>query len=139
MFGLRVHKGQTIPQVGVIGGYTGVVECSTRFNSSAYSVAIGNMHTDAEKQGNVLRLVNHRCINYNAMMVIVINGGLKAIYFRAIKMIQGGEFVLIHYQPNYKKFFQTCACMHCKSKKTTKEIRNGRNNLNNDINYVLID
>jgi SET domain-containing protein len=108
-----------IPQWAVLGEYTGVVKRNDSNSKSVYLVEIGgtNMSIDAEHEGNHLRYVNHRCINFNTVMMTVYNKGVGTVYFRTIKSIASGEFISINYGPHAKRFFKTCMCMDCQAKK----------------------
>ena len=59
---------------GGLGEYTGVVECTTRFNPSLYCVSIDGMtNINVEKEGNVVGCVNHRYINFNSIMSTILS------------------------------------------------------------------
>ena len=68
---------------------------------------------DAENEGNCTRFINHRCQDFNAVLIPVRIGSQDTVFVRSIKPIQENEFVSIHYGSNYRKFFQYCLCETC--------------------------
>lgn len=112
--GLKVREGCSIPGWEVIGEYTGTVTKRRKNKDSQYIVEIDNFtFIDAENEGNCTRFINHRCQDFNAVLIPVRIGSQDTVFVRSIKPIQENEFVSIHYGSNYRKFFQYCLCETC--------------------------
>ena len=113
--GLKVRRGCLIPAWAVIGEYTGKLVGRGRKNkNSQYIVEIDKTtHIDARKEGNCTRFINHRCKDFNAVLVPVQTNTTDTVFVRSIKQIQENEFVTIHYGSDYIQFFEHCLCESC--------------------------
>jgi SET domain-containing protein len=71
-------------------------------------------YIDARNEGNLLRFINHRCKNPNAVFISVRREGIESVFVKAIKRIEGGQFISIDYGRTYK--ITDCKCLDCQVK-----------------------
>lgn len=126
MKGLKVRENESIPAWGVIGEYTGAVLDKPGLNNdSLYILEVTkSMFIDAQNEGNTTRFINHACENPNACFVGVRTEGVDTVYVRAIRKIEGGEFISVHYGSHYK--LPDCLCDDCWNSKKKKAIAKKR-------------
>jgi hypothetical protein len=122
--GLKVMKGAFIPAWSVIGEYTGKVVRRGRQNQDSEYVAEidDSTYIDAEREGNCTRFINHRCKDFNAVLIPVRAYSTDTVFVRSVKAIKENEFVTINYGENYKLFFKRCLCESCCHKRTSSTL-----------------
>jgi len=72
---------------------------------------------NAAKEGNLIRYINHWCIDFNTIFVPVRAGTKDTVFVRSIKLIRENEFLSVHYGLNYLDFFPVCLCDTCSERK----------------------
>jgi hypothetical protein len=134
-WGLKMRRGCFIPAWAVISEYTGKLARRGRKNkNSQYIVEIDKAtHIDARKGGNCTRFINHRCKDFNAVLVPVQTHTTDTVFVCSIKQIQENEFMTIHYRSDYIQFFEYCLGESCDPNEKVKQHKIGNDVVDHSI------